>query len=255
MNINGPLDLVVALLLVVVRIGAFLSIAPPFASRTVPVRVRTTLAFAMALPVAPQLVKSVPTGTSELLGAVAFQAASGLVMGFIMMTLFMAIQVAGELVDLFGMFTMASILDPISNVPVSMFGRVKQLVAVTLLFASNGHLIVIRGLLSSFEAAPLRAPDLGQLASLMVTNVGRLVVAAMEIAAPMIVVLFIADIALGLISRAVPTLNVFQLSFPVKTIMVVTLSAMALAAVPGVLNVIVDRVVSQYQPVARLRGG
>lgn len=256
MTVNSSFDLLLALLLVVARAVAFMSIAPPFASRAIPVKIRLGLAVAMSLPVIPQLVGRVPEPELwAVVGAMVFQLASGLLLGFITLVLFSAIQAAGELIDLFSMFTMASLLDPISNTSSSMFGRIQQLVATTLLFASNGHLLIIRGMLSSFEAAPLRPPDLGGIAEMLATNLGRFVVAALEISGPVILVLFCADVALGLVSRAVPTLNIFQLGFPVKTIVTVSLAAIAVALLPGALNVTVDRIISQFQPAARLLGG
>ncbi|HYO84957.1 MAG TPA: flagellar biosynthetic protein FliR [Dermatophilaceae bacterium] len=256
MSLEWSFSLLLALLLVVARAAAFLTIAPPFASRFVPMRVRMALAFALSLPVAPQLVPKVPEPELwAVAGAVLFQVVSGVVLGFITLVLFSAIQAAGELIDLFSLFSMASLLDPISNTPSSMFGRIHQVVATTLLFASGGHLLIVRGFLSSFEAMPVRPPDLGQLAQMMISNLGRMVVAALEIAGPVIVVLFCTDVALGLVSRAVPSLNIFQLSFPVKTIVTVSLAALAIALLPAALSVTVDRIVTQFQPAARLLGG
>lgn len=257
MTAAGSLDLLVALLLVFTRAGAFLLVAPPFASRSIPGRIRVLFAFALALPVSPLVVGEVPelTSTWALVSAVLFQVLCGAAMGFVTLLLVSAVQAAGELIDLFSMFAMASMLDPFSNTNSSIFGRIQYLIGTTLLFTSGGHLLMIQGMMSSFEALPVAAPDLGALSKLLITDLGRMVLSAVEIAAPVLACLFLADLALGMVSRAVPSLNVFQLSFPVKTILTVSLAAVAVALLPAAVDGIVGRVVEQYQPALSMLGG
>ncbi|WP_226346408.1 flagellar biosynthetic protein FliR [Agilicoccus flavus] len=257
MSGTAPLDLLMAVLLVFTRISAFLVLAPPFASRSIPGRIRVLFAFALALPVAPLVVGQVPelTSTWVLVGAVGFQVLCGATMGFITLLLVSAIQAAGELIDLFSMFAMASMLDPFSNTNSSIFGRIQYLIGTTLLFTSGGHLLMIRGALSSFKVLPDVPPDLGALAKLLIDDIARMSVSAVEIAGPVLACLFLADLALGMVSRAVPSLNVFQLSFPVKTILTVSLAAVAVALLPVAVTGIVDQVVGQYQPALVMLGG
>lgn len=256
MTVTSPLAVMMAFILVMSRAAAFIAVAPPFSSRSIPVRVKVGLAFALALPVTPVFVTKLPAlDTPNLVTAVVFQLASGLAMGFVVLILTSAIQAAGELIDLMSMFTMSSMLDPITNTSSSLFGRIQQLIAITLLFVSGGHLIMVRGFLSSFEATFVRPADLGGLAELMTKNLVIFAVSALEICGPVVVVLFCADLAMGMISRAVPSLNIFQLSFPVKTILTVALASVAVALLPAAVEGIVDRVVDQIKPVARLLGG
>ena len=75
---------------------------------------------------------------------------------------------------------------------------------------------------------------------------------ALQIAGPLICVLFLADVALGLLNRVAPALNAFQLGFPVKIFLVVTLSGLAISMLPGVLHNLVERAVTAM---LRLSGG
>jgi flagellar biosynthetic protein FliR len=217
-TLSGSYDLLITFLLVMARIMAFLVIAPPFNGRGVPMRVKGALAGAVALAVSPGL-----AGTARfddmftLAWAVVYQLGTGAVLGFLALLLMSAVQTAGDLVDLFSMFTMSQLLDPMSNTQSGVFGRIQNLVGTTLLFASGGHLIMIQGLLRGFRVAPLQPPALGEAAERLVRNLGTYLVSALEICGPIVAVLVLADIALGLVSRAVPSLNIFQLAFPVKT--------------------------------------
>lgn len=257
MNATAPLDLVVATLLIFTRVSAFLIIAPPFASRSIPTRIRVLTAFALSLPVVGTVSGAVPnvTDTWTIVAAVGFQVLCGLTLGFIVLLLFSAVQAAGELIDLFSMFAMASLLDPFSNTTSSVFGRIQYLIGTTILFASGGHLLLIRGLLTTFEVVPTDTADLGSLARLLIDNLGSLLLAAVEISGPVLACLFLADLALGLVSRAVPSLNVFQLSFPVKVILAVSLASIAVALLPAAVSGILDRALSQFQPALQMVGG
>ena len=82
-----------------------------------------------------------------------------------------------------------------------------------------------------------------------------LFLSALQIGGPILAVLFLTDLALGLVSRAVPSLNIFQLAFPVKTILVVSLAALAVAMMPGSLEVVVETILSRFPDVLRAVGG
>ena len=76
--------------------------------------------------------------------------------------------------------------------------------------------------------------------------------AALQIAGPLIAVLFLTDVAFGLLNRVAPALNAFQLGFPAKILLVLLLSGTAIAILPGILSNLVDRAVSA---VVQLGGG
>ncbi|GAB95887.1 flagellar biosynthetic protein FliR [Kineosphaera limosa] len=260
MSLAGPLDLLVSFLLVFTRLSAFLLIAPPFNSNAIPRRIRVLLGAAIALPIAGLVATDDPplpdlSSLWPLVAAIGWQVLVGLTLGFIVLVAFSAIQAAGNLMDLFSMFAMAAMLDPISNTQSSVFGRLQYLIGTTLLFASGGHLLFVRGLMSTFEVAPLQAPDLRALEPLLINEFGRLLLAAVEIGGPVLACLFLADVALGLVSRSVPSLNVFQLSFPIKVILAVSLASVAVAMLPAAVNGIVERVLLHFQPALQILGG
>lgn len=236
MTVSVPADLLIAFLLTMVRSTAWLAVAPPFNSRAVPNLVKVALAVALSMAVAPGLTASAPPPElAPLIGAILQQVLTGLVLGFLTQLLFAAVQAAGELVDLFSGFTIASVYDPLSNVSSTMFGRLQQLIAITLLFAVNGHLLLVRGFLNSYEAVPLRA-DTGGLAELFVHELGTFFVSALEIAAPLVVVLFLAELSMGLIGRAAPSLNVFSTSFPLKILLVLSFAGLTFTMLPGIVK-------------------
>jgi flagellar biosynthetic protein FliR len=171
----------------------------------------------------------------------ALQVLAGASLGFLTYLMFIAVQSAGDLIDLFGGFSLAQGFDPLSNTQNSVFGKFHQMLAVVLLFALDGHLLVIRGFLQSYEAIPLDATvPLDDMARLVTTGIGTFFVSALQIAAPLVGVLFLVDIGLGLLTKIAPALNPFQLGFPAKILATLLLVGITLPLLPQAVQSVVD---------------
>jgi flagellar biosynthetic protein FliR len=254
MNVDLGIAQLVAVMLGAARAGAWMVLCPPFNSRLIPVPVKALLSVGLALPMTPYLVGSLPSlETADIIASAALQVFVGAALGFLTLMLFSAIQAAGDLLDVFGGFTLAMAYDPLSQSQSSIFGRFYNLVAVTLLFATDAHELILRGFLQTFRTLPLDASfSLGTLSDLLVRGVGEMFLAAVQIAGPLIAVLFLTDAAFGLLNRVAPALNAFQLGFPAKIFLVLTLSGTAIAVLPRVLSGVVEKAVSA---VVHLSGG
>jgi flagellar biosynthesis protein FliR len=254
MNYDVPIAELIAVMLGAARAGAWMLLCPPFNSRLIPGPIKALLSVGMALPMSPYLTASIPSiQTSDIIASAALQVFIGAALGFVTLMLFSAIQAAGDLLDVFGGFTLAMAYDPLSQSQSSIFGRFYNLTAVTLLFASNAHELILRGFLQTFRTLPLNASfSMGTLNSLLIKGVGEMFLAALQIAGPLIAVLFLTDVAFGLLNRVAPALNAFQLGFPAKIFLVLTLSGTAVAILPRILESIVKQAVSA---VVQLSGG
>jgi flagellar biosynthesis protein FliR len=232
-----PIDLVLGFVLALVRTAAWLTVAPPFNTRMIPAPAKVGLALALAVPVAPQVARSAPAPeVAPLVMATLLQIAVGLSLGFIVQIVFAAVQAAGELVDLFAGFTIAATYDPFTNANQAVFGRFYQLLATALLFGTGGHLLLVRGLLDSFSAVPAGVPDLSETSGELLDALGLFFVSALEIAAPLLGALFLTEVALGLLSKAAPQMNVFTLGFPIKILLTLLLAGLALPLLPGAVE-------------------
>jgi len=106
-----------------------------------------------------------------------------------------------------------------------------------LLFTSGGYQLVVGGLLRTFEVLPLGAAfDLAALAETAAEGLTGMFLAALQIAGPLIAVLFLADIGLGLLTRVAPALNAFALGFPLKILLTILLAVSAYVALPQVVD-------------------
>jgi flagellar biosynthetic protein FliR len=238
--------LVTGYLLAFLRAAAWVFVCPPFGTRSVPTMVKVGLAGALALVVGPNLAQqAVPLEVAPLLTAAVLQVAAGLALGFLGVLLFATFSFAGGLIDLVSGYSVAQLFDPGNNAPVSIFGQFYSVLATTLLFAIDGHLLLVRGFLTSFSAAPLTHLSTDTLAKLLTGDIALFFVSALEIAAPLLAALFLAEAALGLLSRAAPQMNIFQLGLPVKILVTLTLAGLALPLLPDAVSGMANHVVRQ----------
>lgn len=233
----GTANLVV-FLLCALRIAAWLEISPPFATSGTPRLVRLMLAAGIALSVTDNALPHAPAAAfGPLVSSAVEQLFIGAALGFLTRLLFSAVEAAGSLIDLSGGFSLAFAYDPLSATNTSVFGRFYGVLATTLIFATNAHLVILQGFLHTFSSLPLDATlSLSQLDQTLVHAVTAMFVAALQIAAPLIAVLFLADVALGLLSRISPQLNVFQVSFPLKIMLTLGLVGTGFATMPRIIT-------------------
>lgn len=231
-----------AFLLASVRVVAWLAVVPPFSSRAIPAMAKVVLALGLSLAMAPTLAgQALPASTPELLFTVLVQVGVGLAMGFITMLLFTAVAAAGALIDVFGGFALATAFDPLSMNVNTVFGKFHQLLATTLLVVSGGHLLVIGGLLSTFEHLPLTGvPDVSGWPEVLITAFSMFFVITVQIALPLIAVLFIADLALALLTKVAPQLNALNVMFPAKVGLTLLLLGMSFPVLPEAVDRLVE---------------
>ncbi|MCU1579267.1 MAG: Flagellar biosynthetic protein FliR [Rhodoglobus sp.] len=226
-----------AVMLAGVRVTAFLIIAPPFSYAGFPARIKAMLGVALAIAISPLVTQGYTAlDTGQFLVAIVMQLIIGLFMGFLVFITFAAVQSAGNLIDLFGGFQLAQAFDPQAMVNGAQFTRLFHMAALALLFSTDGYQLVLGGLMRTFTAVPVdvvldRAPS----ADALVGGFSQLFLASVQIAGPMIVVLFLADVGLGLLTRVAPAINAFALGFPLKILITVMFGGVVFLALPRVV--------------------
>lgn len=244
MSFDFDLTGLVALLLVSARVLAWALVAPPMATAGVPRTVKVALSVAIGLAMVTVTRPSVPEiDTLPILGSLLWQILIGAGLGFLTRLLFTAIEMAGGLFDLFGGFALASSYDPLSTTMTTVLGKFYAVLCTALIFATNAHLLIISGFLRTFSAVPLNATiSLDALGRTLTHAVTEMFIGALQIAGPLIIVLFIADVGLGVLNRIAPQLNAFTMSFPIKIGLTLVLVGTGLTLLPGTVLQIAGRV-------------
>lgn len=211
-------DMVGVFLWPFLRIGAAVGVAPVFGARSVPVRVRLVLALALTVIVVP-LMPSAPA--TDILGAEGLLVAGqqmliGLSMGFVLLVVFAAFVLGGQVVAMQMGLGFASLVDPQNGVQTPMVSQFYVLLATLIFLALDGHLTVIQVLVDSFRTMPIDATGIGKAGLWQVVNWGREIFAgAVMIALPSILTLLLVNLSFGVLTRSAPQLNIFAVGFPV----------------------------------------
>lgn len=243
MDLQIEAQTLVALLLGAARAAGFVAIAPPFASKGIPTSAKAAFVMSLSLALMGPLTKDIPTEITPvfLITTTLTEVLIGLALGFLVYLLFSAVQLAGDLIDVTGGFSLQPAFDPLSMTSSAMIGRLHYLLAITLLFTSGGHLMLVAGFVRAYTALPIGATlPTDQMAEMVITAMGMMFLSACQIAGPLVAVLLLADLGIALLSRAAPALNVFTLGFPVKIMVTLTLLGLTFpllpAAVDGILR-------------------
>ncbi|HEY8589692.1 MAG TPA: flagellar biosynthetic protein FliR [Naasia sp.] len=231
-----------ATMLAGVRMAAFLVIAPPFSYNGFPMQVKGMLAVALAILVAPRVTDGYTSlDTGPFLLALVTQLIVGALLGYLVYLCFAAIQSAGGLIDLFGGFSLSQAFDPGSFVNGAQFTRLMHLIALALLFVSGGYELILGGFVRTFDALPVTGQiDMRDFGGELVNGLTQMFLAAVQIAGPILIVLFLADVGLGLLTRVAPQMNAFAMGFPLKILLTLLVAGVVFLALPRIVGALVD---------------
>lgn len=253
MNIDIATTTLVGFCFALVRTSAWILICPPFNSPAIPKRIRVGLGTAVSFVIAGQIGPSVEDlSAGPFVVALLAQAVAGFALGFAVFVLFSAIQAAGDLIDLQVGYSLGQVLDPLSGAMAAPIGRFHQLLAITILFAINGHVLVMRGYLRSVEAVPMATLDPAVLAEQFLGLLSTFMIAAVEIGLPVLAALFCTEVSLGLLGKAAPQLNILVLGFAVKSFVAFGLLGITLTLLPETTESLIDRAL---RAVGQMYGG
>lgn len=206
-------------LLVFVRTLGVLAMAPVFGHHAVISQAKAGFAFALAIALFPAI--PVTVAFSGELAPFVFAAVKELVMGlmfgFVARLVFVAVQFAGEIVGIDIGFGIVNVIDPLSAEQISIIGTFKNLIALVTFLLIDGHHVVLHALAQSFSMVPLGGVQLNEmLAQGLIGMTSGVFVMAVKLAAPVVTALFLTSLALGIMARTVPQMNVFVVGFPLK---------------------------------------
>ena len=245
-----------ALLLLFARVGGIFTTAPVLSSRRVPIPIKAGLAFltaALLVPVTPRLAGQVPVALLPFTAVVIKELAIGMTIGFIAHMLISAFQMAGELADLQAGFGFASLFDPTFGGRSSILSHFQGLLAWVIFLGINGHHVLIAAVADSVNALPLGISGVGPLAARDVVELSaHLFPIVLRVAAPITGAVLLADIALGMIGRTIPQMNILVLGFPVKMALALVTMILAFPLFPMVGRQVMSTIFDSIDHIVRV---
>ena len=229
-NFFIPLDLSIRFTLVFLRIVGIVVFVPFYNHRAFPNIIKMALSIVLTFTVFPVLNLqgfTVPLDVISLVLVAVREVLIGFVIGFASQLVFIGIQFGGELVTIQMGFSMATILDPNHQEQVTIISQIYSFLALIIFVSIKGHYIFLIAAVNTFKFVPIGGFSYSEdLAEQIIRLFSELFVVGFYVAAPVFVALFMTTIALALISRAIPQLNVFII-LPLVQVLVGTVMIIA----------------------------
>ena len=207
-------------LFALMRISVILFLMPFFGGQTLPNPAKAAVCLTLTLALWPRLPlvgDQLPAHPFALAVMMAAELLIGLILGMVIRFLFAAIQTGGQLIGFQMGFAMVNVVDPDSGVSEAVTAHFLYMVSLLTFLSLNGHLYLLSGLMKSFDILPPGSILITErLASQIFILSGQIFVLAIQIGAPVIAAILLVDLALALVSRASPQMNVLIIGFPLK---------------------------------------
>jgi len=248
------------LLLIFVRLTSFFIIAPLFSMRGVPNQ------FKIGLGIYMSLIAFSSVTTEELIlmdityiFLIVKEIFVGISLGFTAALLLYTVQIAGSFIDFQMGFAIASVMDPQTGTQVPIIGHFKYILALLFLLTVNGHHLMLDGIMQSFQLFPVEtvsfAVEFEDIASFITTLFLEMFVIALQIALPIVGALFLVDIALGILAKTVPQLNIFAVGLPIKIFVGFILLMLTMPIFFYLLQILFEKIIISMTQLIRLLGG
>ncbi|HRH81172.1 MAG TPA: flagellar biosynthetic protein FliR [Thiobacillaceae bacterium] len=207
-----------ALLFPLVRVLAWLSTDPLLGNRSMPATVRVAFGFVLTVAIAPVLPPPPPVAllSGEGILILIQQVAIGVALGFTLRIVFATLEFAGQFMGLQMGLSYATLFDPVNGAQTPVVAQFLIVTAALVLLASNGHHLVLEALVNSFHEIPVAAAQpSGRGFAALARWGGVIFQTGLQIALPVTAALLSANLAIGMMSRAAPQLNIFAVGFPI----------------------------------------
>jgi flagellar biosynthetic protein FliR len=221
------------------RVSGFLLLAPVFGAALVSRRVKMVLALALTLILAPL---TPPTAAIDPLSATALLTAAqqvlvGLAIAFVVQVVFDALALAGQLVATTMGLGFATLIDPARGASTAVVSQFYLILGMLIFLAIDGHIALLGVLADSFRVLPPGPGALGADSFLALARWGgKIFEAGTMIALPAVVGLVLVNLALGVVSRAAPQLNLFAVGFPISMLLGFAMLMLSLPTLQGNLE-------------------
>lgn len=211
---------VFTLMLVFARIGSASILLPGIGENYVSARVRVLLAGAITILVAPVLAPTLPRLPSSLLTMLALiggEIGIGLFIGTIIRCTMIALEIAGTLISFQVGLQTASIFNPLLSEQSSVTGVLISIAGLVLMFQTDMHHVMLRAVIDSYTLfVPGALPPLGDFTEAVTRTISKTFTLGMQLSAPFLVIALLLNIALGLMSRLMPQLQIFFVALPLQ---------------------------------------
>ncbi|MBS4221645.1 flagellar biosynthetic protein FliR [Lederbergia citrea] len=246
-------------ILVFMRVSAFFVTMPLFSYRTLPASYRIGFAFFLSLLIYFTLDVQPFEITGEYFLLIIKEASVGLFVGFIAYMMLSAIQIAGGFIDFQMGFAIANVIDPQTGAQSPLVGQYLYMFSLLFLLAINGHHLILDGIYNSYQFIPIDQLFIpfgnSAFIGFIIQAFAMMFMIAFQMAIPVVASLFLVDVALGIVARTVPQLNIFVVGFPIKIAVSFIVLFIVLGIIFGVVQNLFENMLYVMRTVMEYMGG
>lgn len=228
-------------LIVLSRFLGFVAIAPIFNRKEIPVLVKVSFAFILAITVTSVLKPSAPPADNSLILSLILNITVGAIIGYMARLILIAIDAGADMINMQMGLSSAMVLDPTSQSQISILEKYFSLLGILIFIQLGGIYWLIQAFMRSFEVFPIYATSipLAKVVNMdyLIQMTSNVLYMGLQIASPVLLATLGQDIILGIISKTAPQINVFQLSFLFKPVFG---AAIMVWILPMLVNIISD---------------
>ncbi|MGX1982763.1 flagellar biosynthetic protein FliR [Thermolongibacillus altinsuensis] len=248
-----------AFLLVFARVASFFVTLPLFSYRNIPTTHKIGLAFFISWIMFFTIEKKPLSIDGVYFMLIIKEVLVGLFIGLIAFMIMSAIQIAGGLIDFQMGFAIANVIDPQTGVQSPLMGQYLYTLALFFLLAVNGHHLLLDGVFYSYRLVPIDQLWLPfgheNVVEYIIKTFQAMFVVAFQMSIPIVGCLFLVDVALGIVARTVPQLNIFVVGLPIKILVSFIIFLVVFSSLFAVTKQLFELVLLSMRGMMELLGG
>lgn len=208
-----------AFLLVLLRAAALVATLPFLGSNNVPLMVKAGLSLSLAVLISPRLAMEQAQLPSTMAGFAVLAAGElmiGAILGLLVRLLITAVQIMGELASVQMGFSVANVIDPLGGGQVAVVAQLCYLTSLLVFLTVGGHLAFFQALADSYKVLPPGGISMHHgLYQQMMNMTAQMFLLAIKIGAPVTGALLFTQVAMGVVAKTVPQVNILVVGFPI----------------------------------------
>jgi flagellar biosynthetic protein FliR len=216
-------------------------LAPGLGGRHIPAMMKIAITVLLAFGLLPSVTLPANLTETSLTLIVLHEVAVGLSLAFVLQALIAGAEFAGHLSSYQIGFSYGATIDPTSGVRSTVLVSLYGMLATMAFLAVNGHHALLRALAASYAGVPIAAGRVGESLVVSVTEILAMVfVVGVRLAAPVLIVLLIVEVAIGLISRSAPSLSFQVIGYPIRIVVGLFVVGTLIYTVPAVTTSMIE---------------
>ncbi len=254
-NLESIINFAGAFILILIRVTSVFIISPVFGRKNTPNIFKICFAVFISIIILPTVDTTIlnePLHTIEYVIIVFNEFIIGLILGFITYMTFSMLYIAGQIIDMEMGFGMVNVIDPQSNIQIPVIANFYNTIAMLLFLTLNGHHMIVSAVFYSYNILPIGSGIIIEtISNDFIRMFADMFTIGFKIAGPVIFVIFITNIALGILARTVPQINIFVLGLPIKIIIGLVVLILITPAFSIIMDIIMNSMYGNIETIIK----